>query len=216
MKRTILLGSLLLMIAALISLDSMPSATGQAKKENAFESRLITVMNPAIASKFVERVPLAARANTVEGQTIFLVDLQWGGPEAAYSVFEEMKGWFARNMPSVKVEIRRSKGGWMGGDESSLDFYDLKGVLEALLAGWRIQNVSFEPVSHPTFQPGRAARLPAVRRFLPPRIRDRERLDREPDGGGPGLLPRGNPARHLLHGGRKQVSGRAPVPVVAR
>jgi len=112
MKRKIRLGSFLLMIAALVSIGGTPPATG--------EDGLITVLNPAISSKFVERVPLAARADTVEGKTIFLVDLQWGGPEAAYSVFEEMKGWFARNMPSVNVEIRRSKGGWMGGDDSGL------------------------------------------------------------------------------------------------
>jgi hypothetical protein len=120
MKRKILLGSFLLMIATLISIGRMPSAAGQAKKANSYEDRLITVMNPAIASKFVERIPLTARAGTLEGKTIFLVDLQWGGPEAAYSVYEEMKAWFARNMPSVNVEIRRSKGGWMGGDDSGL------------------------------------------------------------------------------------------------
>lgn len=39
-----------------------------------------------------------------------------GGPEAAYSVFEEMRDWFARNMPSVKTEIRRSSGGPFGDD----------------------------------------------------------------------------------------------------
>jgi hypothetical protein len=120
MKRKILLGSFLLMIAALISIGSIPSATGQAKAGKSGGERLITVLNPAIASKFVERVPLAPRADTIEGKTIYLVDLQWGGPEAAYSVFEEMKAWFARNKPSVNVEIRRSKGGWMGGDDPGL------------------------------------------------------------------------------------------------
>ena len=81
-----------------------------------FEGRLITVLNPAISSKMVERVPLAPRADTLEGKTIYLVDLQWGGPEAAYSVFEEMQGWFSKNMPLIKVEIRRSSGGWFGDD----------------------------------------------------------------------------------------------------
>ncbi|HTY64613.1 MAG TPA: hypothetical protein VMG30_20365 [Acidobacteriota bacterium] len=120
MKRKILLGSFLLMIAALISIGSMPSATGQAKAGKSSDAQLITVLNPAIASKFVERVPLAPRADTLEGKTIYLVDLQWGGPEAGYSVYEEMKAWFATNMPSVKVEIRRSAGGWMGGDDPGL------------------------------------------------------------------------------------------------
>jgi len=120
MKKKILLGSFLLMIAALISIGSMPSATGQAKKGKSCDERLITVLNPAISSNFVERVPLAPRADTLEGKTLYLVDLQWGGPEAAYSVYEEMQAWFSRNLPSVKIEIRRSKGGWMGGDDSGL------------------------------------------------------------------------------------------------
>ena len=81
-----------------------------------FDEWLITVLNPAISSKMVERIPLTTRADTLEGKTIYLVDLQWGGPEAAYSVFEEMKSWFSRNMPSIKTEIRRSAGGWFGDD----------------------------------------------------------------------------------------------------
>ena len=77
---------------------------------------MITVMNPALSTSMVERIPLAPRTDTIEGKTIYLVDLQWGGPEAAYSVFEEMKAWFSRNMPSVNVEIRRSSGGPFGDD----------------------------------------------------------------------------------------------------
>jgi hypothetical protein len=74
------------------------------------------VLNPAISTAMVERVPLAPRADTLEGKTIYLVDLQWGGPEAGYSVFEEMKKWFAKNKPSIKVELKRASGGWMGND----------------------------------------------------------------------------------------------------
>jgi phenylalanyl-tRNA synthetase beta chain len=40
-----------------------------------------------------------------------------------------------------------------------MDFYDLKGVLEALVDGWRIGDVGYEPTEHPTFYPGRVARL---------------------------------------------------------
>ena len=54
---------------------------------------------------------------------------------------------------------QREIPGWMGGDENLMDFFDLKGVLESLAAGWRIEDVSYVPVSHPTFQPGRVARL---------------------------------------------------------
>jgi hypothetical protein len=107
MKRKVLLGSFLLAMVALIA-----AGTGCQQQE-----QLITVLNPAISSPMVERVPLTPRTTgTLEGKTIYLVDLQWGGPQAGYSVFEEMQKWFAKNMPSVKVELRRSKGGWMGDD----------------------------------------------------------------------------------------------------
>jgi phenylalanyl-tRNA synthetase beta chain len=39
------------------------------------------------------------------------------------------------------------------------DFYDLKGVVETLLAGLNIRNYRFTPTQHPTFHPGRCALL---------------------------------------------------------
>ena len=100
MKRKALLGSFLLAMVALIS-----AGTGCRQQEQS-----VTVLNPAISSPMVERVPLAPRAATLEGKTIYLVDMQWGGPQAGYSVFEEMQKWFAKNMPSVKTVLRRTKG----------------------------------------------------------------------------------------------------------
>jgi hypothetical protein len=103
MRKRILPGSFLLVMVALISIGRTPSATGQANAGKAGDERLITVLNPAISSKIVGRVPLGPRLDSLEGKTIYLVDMQWGGPEAAYSVYEEMQGWFSRNMPSVKT-----------------------------------------------------------------------------------------------------------------
>jgi hypothetical protein len=116
MKQKMLSGSFLLVMAALISIGSAPLATGQSNAEKAYDERLITVLNPAISTRMIERVPLGPRLTTLEGKTIYLVDMQWGGPEAAYSVFEEMQGWFSRNMPSVKVVIKRMASGPFGDD----------------------------------------------------------------------------------------------------
>ncbi|MBN2337983.1 MAG: hypothetical protein JXP48_05520 [Acidobacteria bacterium] len=115
MKKSVLSGAVLLFAAVLISAGGTAPVAGQEDPDTA-AGRRVTVLNPAIATKLVERVPLAPRAPSLEGKTLYLVDLQWGGPEAAYSVFEEMRDWFARNMPSVKVEIRRSAGGPFGDD----------------------------------------------------------------------------------------------------
>jgi len=48
---------------------------------------------------------------------------------------------------------------WQGSDRALMDFFDLKGVVEALLAGLHLEGVAFEPVTHPSFLPGRTARL---------------------------------------------------------
>jgi hypothetical protein len=78
--------------------------------------RLITVMNPAVANKMVDRLPLSPRLDTLEGKTLYLVDIGWGGPQAAPSVYEEIRAWFAENMPSVKTEVRRIKGSYESDD----------------------------------------------------------------------------------------------------
>jgi len=121
------------MIAALLSAGSMPPATGQANAGKAGDARLITVLNPAISEKMVERVPLTPRLDALEGKTIYLYDIQWGGPEAAYSVYEEMQGWFSRNMPSVKTVLHRGSG-WMTDDSGFLKVVTDKKV-DAVIIG---------------------------------------------------------------------------------
>jgi hypothetical protein len=81
-----------------------------AQLSTADQQELITVMNPAIAGKLAERLPLAPRLDSLEGKTIYMVDNQWGGPEGAYQLFEEMQVWFAENMPGVKTVLRRTAG----------------------------------------------------------------------------------------------------------
>ena len=92
------------------------SSQAQQKKGNAAAKPLITVLNPAIESKMVDRVPLSPRLNTLEGKTIYLVDINWGGPDAAYSVFEEIQSWFAKNIPSTKIVIKRKYGSYTQDD----------------------------------------------------------------------------------------------------
>ena len=94
--------SCLLVLGALFFAGSMPAQSEAPGK--------ITVLNPAIASSMAKRAPLTARLNSLEGKTLYLVDINWGGPDAAYSVYEEMQAWFAKEIPSLKVIIKRKKG----------------------------------------------------------------------------------------------------------
>jgi hypothetical protein len=79
---------------------------------DADRDELLTVLNPAVADKMADRVPLAPRLDALDGKTIYMVDINWGGPEAALNIFEEMQIWFARNMPGVKTVVRMKKGGY--------------------------------------------------------------------------------------------------------
>ena len=74
---------------------------------------MIKVLNPTPPNQMIDRVPLTPRLDTLEGKTIFLVDIGWGGKDAAPSIYNEMKNWFAQNMPSVKIEVRSIKGFYM-------------------------------------------------------------------------------------------------------
>jgi hypothetical protein len=125
MMKRFLPGIFLFLMVVLISIGITPPVTS--------EDRLITVLNPAISTKMVERIPLGPRISTLEGKTIYLYDTQWGGPEAAYSVYEEMQGWFARNMPSVKTVIHRGPS-WMADDPGFLKVVTEKKV-DAVIIG---------------------------------------------------------------------------------
>jgi phenylalanyl-tRNA synthetase beta chain len=48
---------------------------------------------------------------------------------------------------------------WIDELSRAADFYDLKGVVETLLAGLKISRYRFTPTQHPTFHPGRCALL---------------------------------------------------------
>jgi len=97
------------MLAAMAFAGLTPSQAQQ-RKAKAAAQPLITVLNPAIENQMVDRMPLSPRLDTLDGKTIYLVDINWGGPEAAYSVFEEIQSWFAQNIPSAKIVIKRKAG----------------------------------------------------------------------------------------------------------
>jgi phenylalanyl-tRNA synthetase beta chain len=48
---------------------------------------------------------------------------------------------------------------WAGSDREPMDFFDLKGVVEALVEGLHLPDVAYVPTEHPSFHPGRVAQL---------------------------------------------------------
>ncbi len=55
---------------------------------------------------------------------------------------------------------------WQAGDTNPMDFYDLKGVIHEMLTGLKIANVRYQPATHPSFHPGKCARVTAGERHL--------------------------------------------------
>lgn len=75
----------------------------------------ITVMNPAIREIPAERVNLPPRLGSLEGKTIYLVDMNYEGIDGT-PVMGEIEAWFTKNMPSVKTVLRIKKGNYIEDD----------------------------------------------------------------------------------------------------
>ena len=113
MKRKLLLLNYLLAVVVL-------TVTGMASAQNSRDAvtskdKLITVLNPAITEKPAERVSLAPRLDTLEGKTIYLVDMNYEGIGGT-PVMGEMQAWFTKNMPGVKTVLRLKRGNYITDD----------------------------------------------------------------------------------------------------
>jgi hypothetical protein len=79
-----------------------------AQSETAAVSRgLVTVLDPrGQPTATVQPKALAPRLSTLDGKTIYLVDVGFGG---GYELLEEAAAWFHRNMPTVKTVLTRKR-----------------------------------------------------------------------------------------------------------
>jgi hypothetical protein len=64
----------------------------------------------------VPRLPLSPRLNALEGKTIYMVDIGWGGPEAGYDVLQVISKRLAQDIPNIKTVVVRKKGSYMMDD----------------------------------------------------------------------------------------------------
>ncbi|MCL4299957.1 MAG: phenylalanine--tRNA ligase subunit beta [Anaerolineae bacterium] len=53
----------------------------------------------------------------------------------------------------------REEESWLDADIAPVDFFDLKGVVESVLAGLHVSEIVFSPARHPAYYPGRVAEL---------------------------------------------------------
>ena len=90
---------------------------------------LLSVLTPASqftvtaergATQSAKQVPsssLAPRLDKLNGKTVYLVDTGFGG---SYKFLDEIQGWFAEHMPSVKTVRRRKTGNIFRDDTKDL------------------------------------------------------------------------------------------------
>ncbi len=70
-----------------------------------------------------------------------------------------------QQLPDEKVRISlgmlgsRLEPDWQDQDAAQMDFFDLKGVIEGLMHGLHITDVSYRPGQHPSFHPGKCAEV---------------------------------------------------------
>src|SRR5215472_14206772 len=78
---------------------------------------LCTVLDPrGQPTSVVEQVPMAPRLDDLNGKTLYLVDVGFGG---GYEFLEEMQGWLSRHLPGARTVLKR-KGGNMLLDDPAL------------------------------------------------------------------------------------------------
>ena len=124
------------------------------------ERAYVRVANPISADRVVMRQCLLPGLLEVMAHNARLRDRLW--------FFEIGPIYLPSGATKLPAEPRRlaigmagrlASASWRDPDPSRTDFFDLKGVVEALLRGLHLGAARFEPTTHPTFAPGRTARL---------------------------------------------------------
>jgi hypothetical protein len=113
MKRRLLLLSCLFTVTVLVVSDAIIAPIMCHASPS--KDKLITVMNPAITEIPVKQVSLAPRLDTLQGKTIYLVDMNYEGINGT-PVMGEIQAWFTKNMPDVKTVLKLKKGSYIADD----------------------------------------------------------------------------------------------------
>ncbi|MBN2472587.1 MAG: phenylalanine--tRNA ligase subunit beta, partial [Anaerolineae bacterium] len=126
------------------------------------EQEYIQLKNPIAEERRVMRRSLLACAleamerNARHSERLALFEI---GP-----VFIPVEGQLLPDEPqrlAIAMNGRRYPSYWNQQDGEWMDYFDLKGVVDALLGALHVPNARFETAVHPCFHPGKCARLVA-------------------------------------------------------
>jgi phenylalanyl-tRNA synthetase beta chain len=132
---------------------------------SAAPSAYIRIVNPLSAERAYLRQALLPSVLRTTRENLRFVDRVATFEVGAVYLPVEGQGGLAGPLPDEPLHLSvvmvgpREPESWMAGqDRAPMDFYDLKGVVDALLAGLGVSG-TFEPGRHPAFHPGRCARV---------------------------------------------------------
>jgi phenylalanyl-tRNA synthetase beta chain len=145
---------------ALTNLEREAALDPAQSPDNLSEESYVTLANPISQERSVMRHSLlgtgleTAAANLRFGERVEIFEV---GKVFLLQPGEELPEEPRRL--SIVMTGQRHERHWLTEEGPELDFFDLKGVVETLLARLHIVGAVFEPMEHPSFQPGRTARL---------------------------------------------------------
>jgi hypothetical protein len=102
--------------AGILSLGLLLASTLVAAQQSgsaALAEPLYTVLNPIGIAPAIERKAMAPRPATLDGKTVYLVDVTFNGGDL---FLQEMQKWMAVHMPEVNTEFRVKKGVYAADD----------------------------------------------------------------------------------------------------
>src|SRR5215831_18616735 len=81
--------------------------------KNVAAQQLVTVLNPTGNAPAIELKPMAPRPASLDGKTIYLVDVTFNGGD---KFLQQMQEWMAVNTPKIKTIFRVKKGAYAADD----------------------------------------------------------------------------------------------------
>jgi len=147
------------------SLTSLESAAKITPGEPIDESQYIKLANPLSSERaYMRRTLMASLLETLRDNLRFRDHV---------AIFEVGRVYLPRDVGvqhaeplpdeprrlGIAMTGPRLERSWLTGSPELMDFFDLKGVVEALLAQMGLKDCAFVPTKHPTFHPVRAAAL---------------------------------------------------------
>ena len=120
----------------------------------------VEIVNPIASDRFVMRKSLLSSVLEIVESNIRIRD-RIALFEVGHIFLASEEGNLPEEEPRLVIAMTgaRHTPYWQREDQGSLDFFDLKGVVEMMADGLHLPAISFKPHTHPTFHPGKCASI---------------------------------------------------------